>query len=151
MALSSARRYAPGATGSAWFLCWSATLSALSGTSTEAGGIFNRTTGWSGPVAFEAAARSSTFLALERSVGTSRERLTASARVTTALAASAAGTIDFYVDSKLVGSVAVGADGRASLLLPKLLRGKHSVMATFRGSEAVKSSSSATSLLRILI
>ncbi|MGC5171292.1 Ig-like domain-containing protein [Microbacterium sp. DT81.1] len=128
-----------------------ATLAAASGGSREAGGSFSWRTSWSGPVSFGAAAPSNTFLALERSLGTSRERLTASARVTTAAGVDVAGTMDFFVDSKLVGSVAVAADGRASLLLPKLPRGKHVVVATFRGTDAVKSSSSAASSLRILI
>jgi hypothetical protein len=59
--------------------------------------------------------------------------------------------MDFFVDGKRVGSVAVSADGRASLRLPQLPRGKHAVIATFRGTAAVKPSSSAASFIRIPI
>ncbi|MGC5221926.1 Ig-like domain-containing protein [Micromonospora sp. DT81.3] len=128
-----------------------ATLAGESGYSRQAPETWAYRTAWSGPVTFEAAAPSSTFLALERRVGTSRERLTASALVKSSAGVVAGGTIDFFVDEKLVGSVAVDAKGRASLELPKLARGKHVVVATFRGTGAVKSSSSAASSLRILI
>ena len=128
-----------------------ATLAGESGWSRQAPETWATRTAWSGPVSFEAAASSSTFLALERRVGTSRERLTASALVKSSAGVVAGGTMDFFLDSKLVGSVVVDAKGRASLELPKLARGKHVVVATFRGTGAVKSSSSAASSLHILI
>ena len=128
-----------------------ATLAGESGMSRQAPETWATRTAWSGPVSFEAAASSSTYLALERRVGTSRERLTASALVKSSAGVVSGGTMDFFLDSKLVGSVVVDAKGRASLELPKLARGKHVVVATFRGTGAVKSSSSAASSLHILI
>lgn len=127
-----------------------ATLAAESGSYSGAGDHL-RNTSWAGPVVFGVAEPSSTFLALERRFGTSRERLTASAVVTTEDGPVGAGTIDFFLNSKRAGSATVDEHGRASILLPKLPRGKHFVVATFRGTDAVKSSSSGALSVRILI
>jgi len=97
------------------------------------------------------AAPSRTSLALERRVGVSRERITATAAVTSGGAAATGGTVEFVLNSRVIGSARVGADGRASFLLPRLPRGKHFVVATYRSADGTASSSSAPSSLRILI
>lgn len=113
-------------------------------------GIHVRDTSWTGQVVFAAAQSSTTSLALERRFGTSRERLSASAVVATSSAAVAHGTVDFYLNQKLIGSAPVDASGRASVVLPRLPRGKHFVTAAFRGTDVVATSSSAASSIRVL-
>lgn len=128
-----------------------ATLTAESGWSRETEGTERRITSWSGPVHFAEIAESSTALALERRFGTSRERLTASASVTTTTGVVRAGTMDFYLNTKLVGSVTVDGNGKASTVLPRLPRGKHFVVATFRGTNEASPSSSTPLSVRILL
>lgn len=66
---------------------------------------------------------------------------------------SSEGTVTFRVDGKPVGTAVVTAESnnRASLLLPKLPRGKHVVTVEFGGSERVAPSVSRAAVLRILL
>lgn len=114
----------------------------------------DRTVWWGGfDVSADApVADSSTRIGLALSTALSVQRVRATAVVTVPDASSPAGPVTFLVDGVVVATAAVGTDtrSRASVLLPRLPRGRHLVTVEYGGSSSVSPSVSAPARLRIL-
>ena len=74
-------------------------------------------------------------------VALQRQRLVATADVDVP-GGPTAGTVEFRVDGRIVGTAQTGYDGLARIALPRLSRGVHYVTATFIGTESAAASKS---------